>query len=151
MIAMETIIGDFYVLISNGGVIMDSENNEQQCRIISMKSQEYKDRYISVKPSRVIRVGNREFHLFKYYDESIGQEVLDLPRFVEDPHFTDEGRPFASIGQEPCPHGKSGDPDAPELDECCDCILFCSEKPADYIGICMCEERKQKSKEENTK
>jgi len=151
MIVTETIIGDFYVLIPDGGVIMASENNEQQYRVIVMKSQEYKNRYISAKPSRVIHVGNCEFHLFKYYDESIGQEVLDLPRFVEDPHFTDEGRPFASIGQEPCPHGKSGYPDDPELNECCDCILFCSKKPADYIGVCMCEERKQKPKEENRK
>ena len=71
MIVTETIIGDFYVLISDGGVIMDSENNEQQYRVISMKSQEYKDRFISTKPSRVIRVGNCEFHLFKYYKDLI--------------------------------------------------------------------------------
>ena len=63
-------------------------------RVILVKSKEYQDQYISNKPGRIIRAGGCEFHLFKYIDEYDGQEIIDLPRFYENPEYTDEGRPF---------------------------------------------------------
>ena len=130
---------------------MVSEKNDKPDRIIYVISNEYRNRYISKNPGRIIRAGGCEFHLFKYIDEYGGQEVIDLPRFDENPEYTGEGRPFILTLDDQCPFGKKDDPDNPGPSGCNDCVWCRIENPADPIGVCMCDERKQKSKEEQPK
>jgi hypothetical protein len=125
--------------------------SEQQYRIIRVRSDEYKDRYISNKPGCVVRLGGCEFHLFKYLDDDPKQEFTDLPRFDGTPEYTDEGRPFVLPVGEACPLCKSNDPEDPDPGDCRSCVWCYTEKPADYIGVCMCDERKLKSQEEQPK
>ena len=118
-------------------------NRQKQAhRIIRVVSEEYKTRYISDKPGRVTYAGGCEFHLFNYIDDETKQKMIDLPRFDENPEYTDEGRPFAMPIRDICPNGKKSNPDDPYPAECGDCVFFQQEQnpPNDIIGICMCEE-----------
>ena len=114
----------------------------QPCKIIQAISNEYKDRYVSKKPGKIICAGGCEFHLYKYYDEISKKEILDLPRFDETPVYTGEGRPFVLTLNDSCPFGKSNDLNSSTPDECGDCAWCCMEHPEAVIGVCMCDERK---------
>ena len=96
------------------------------------------------EPDEVIRVCGREFRLFKYYDESSGEELLNLPNFAENPEYTDEGRPFVLAVQESCEYGRDdSDPDDPDPGDCAGCTYFYrNNAPYDPIGVCMCDSRK---------
>ena len=130
---------------------MDSEKSGKPYRIVRVRSNEFKDRYISNKPGSIVRVSGCEFHLFRYIDEYTEQECADLPCFDENPEYTDEGKPFITTLDNACPHGKSDAPDASDVNECADCVWCYTENPTAAIGVCMCEERKLKSQEEQTK
>ena len=119
----------------------------QTYRVVCVKSDEYADRYTSGKPGSIVRAGDCEFHLFKYYDEYSGTEILDLPRFEENPEYTREGRPFVTAVQEWCPYGESDDPDYPAPGICGDCCWCYLEQPTGAIGVCMCEKLKINSEE----
>jgi hypothetical protein len=103
------------------------------------------------KPDRIVRVGNREFKLYKYFDESDGQYILDYPDFDENPEYTGEGRPYKQQVYESCPHAEDGEGQDPG--DCGGCKYFHRDEPYAPIGICMCEElrlaeNKNKSEEE---
>ena len=115
---------------------------EKPYRVIRITSDEYKSRYVSGKPGRIVRVFGCEFHLFNYLEDGDPQKYLDLPQFYEYPEYTDDGRPFASMGQEPCACSQPRDPDDDRFFECCECKYFMQDDPPDIIGVCMCDERK---------
>ena len=96
------------------------------------------------EPDKVIRVCSREFRLYKYYDESSVEELLNLPNFAENPEYTDGGRPFVLAVQESCEHGRdNNDPDDPDPGDCAKCTYFYrNNTPYDPIGVCMCESNK---------
>jgi len=92
------------------------------------------------KPDEIIKVGGRIFNLFKYYDESLGEELLNFPDFNEGPEYTDEGRPFKLAVQESCQYGRDDDdPEDPDPGDCGGCKYFRKEQPYDPIGVCMCD------------
>jgi len=43
------------------------------------------------EPKRIIHTGGREFRFYTYFDESAGEEMLDLPNFQENPEYTPIG------------------------------------------------------------
>ena len=116
---------------------------EKQYRVIRVTSDEYRFRYVGGKPGRIIRVCGCEFHLFNYLEDGDPQEYLDLPQFYEYPEYTADGRPFASMGQEPCSFSKPRDPEDLNIFECCECKYFIQDDPPDIIGVCMCDERRR--------
>ena len=91
------------------------------------------------EPDRIVRTGGCEFHLYKYYDDSLGEELINYPDFQENPEYTSDGRPFVLTIQECCPMGKSNDPKNPNPGDCSGCVWLCLEAPADAIGVCMCD------------
>lgn len=111
-------------------------------RVVRVENDEWRDKYISSLPNRIVRVGGCEFHLFAYLDEYTKQKTTDLPEFYDHPEYTGEGRPFASIGQEPCSYAQPRDTSEPTLYECYECKFFRQGSPPDIIGICMCEKRR---------
>ena len=117
----------------------------QPYRVVNVKNDEYTDRYTSGKPGSIIRAGDCEFHLFKYYDEYCGTEILDLPRFEENPEYTREGRPFVTAVQEWCCYGESDDPTYPTPGICGDCCWCYIEQPTGAIGVCMYDKLKLNS------
>ena len=100
------------------------------------------------EPDRIVRMGGREFRLYKYYDDSLGEELINYPNFQENPEYTDDGRPFVMAIQECCPSGKSDDPENPDPGDCSGCVWLCLEASADAIGVCMCDARRLEQKEE---
>ena len=97
------------------------------------------------KPDYIINVGGREFQLYWYTDESSGELLLDLPNFLEDPIYTNEGRPFTLAVQESCNYGKDDDdPNDSDPGDCGGCGWFHREVPLAPIGICMCDAMKNK-------
>lgn len=95
------------------------------------------------KPDKIIRVGNREFRLYKYYDDMLGEELIDYPNFQEKPEYTDEGRPFVMAIQESCQYWKPYSSESSYPGDCSGCGWFYLEKDADAIGICMYEALKR--------
>jgi len=93
----------------------------------------------SKKPVKIIRTGGREFRLYRYFDETIGEELINYPDFQKNPEHTVEGRPFVMAIQECCPMGKSNDPEDPNPGDCSGCVWLYLEAPADAIGVCMCD------------
>ena len=91
------------------------------------------------EPDKVIRAGGREFRLYRYFDESLGEELINYPDFLKAPEFTDVGRPFVLAIQECCPAGESDDPENPDPGDCSGCVWLHLEEQADVIGVCMCE------------
>lgn len=99
-------------------------------------------------PDGVIQAGGREFRLYKYFDKSLGEELLNLPNFQENPEYTAEGRPFALAVQESCEHGRDDNgPNNPDPGDCGGCVWFHREQPA-AIGVCMCDALRREQKEE---
>lgn len=98
------------------------------------------------EPDKVVCVGGCEFRLYKYYDESLGEELINYPNFQEDPVYNDAGRPFVLTIQECCAEGKSGDPKNPTPGDCSGCVWLYLEAPADAIGMCMCEALRREEK-----
>ncbi len=95
------------------------------------------------EPSQIIRVGGREFRLYKYYEELCEDYIIDYPDLKRNPEYTDEGRPFNLAVEESCGYGESGDPEDPDPGFCSGCIYFYQEAPPnDAIGVCMCDARK---------
>ena len=95
------------------------------------------------KPDKIIHTNGRTFHLFKYYDESLGEELIKYPDFRKTPEYTGEGRPFVMAAQECCPAGKSGDLENPNPGDCSGCVWLSLDMPADAIGVCMCDRMKR--------
>lgn len=91
------------------------------------------------QPERICRVGGREFHICRQYDEQLQTEYLNCPDFRESPEYTDQGRPFSTAVDEGCQHYKPPDPGAPDSNDCGGCGWFHREAPHDLIGICMCD------------
>ena len=86
-------------------------------------------------------VRGREFRLYKYYDESLGEELIRYPDFQEEPEYDDDGRPFVLAVQESCEYGMDDDdPDDDDPGDCNGCAWFFSEEPHAPIGVCMCGE-----------
>ena len=96
------------------------------------------------EPDRIIRTGGREFRLYKYYDDALGEELINYPNFQENPEYTDDGRPFVLAIQERCSAGRSNDPKNPDPGDCSGCIWLYLEAPTDTIGVCMCDAMQQK-------
>ncbi|MCL1855133.1 MAG: hypothetical protein FWF86_05310 [Clostridia bacterium] len=94
-------------------------------------------------PEKIIRIGGREFRLYRYLDESLGEELINYPDFQKSPAYTDDGRPFVLAVQECCPDRKSDDPENSDPGDCSGCAWFYLEKPADAIGLCMCDKRRR--------
>ena len=95
---------------------------------------------------KVLHIGGREFRLYRYFDESLGEELINYPDFQKTPEFTNNGRPFVMAIQECCPMAKSDDPEHPDPGDCSGCAWLYLELPADAIGICMCDERRREPK-----
>jgi len=88
-------------------------------------------------PHEVFRVGGREFSTYQEYDETLDQYHIVYPDFEENPEYTDEGRPFATAGQESCAQGKPRVPGDAAPEDCGGCGWFYREvSPFDIIGIC---------------
>lgn len=100
------------------------------------------------EPDKVIWAGGREFRLYRYYDASLGEELINYPDFQKNPEYTAEGRPFTLAVQEGCPHGDSGDQTDPDPGDCSGCMWFAQASPGDAIGVCMCEARGRAKEEE---
>ena len=92
------------------------------------------------RPWRIIRAGGRDFEVYEEYDESQRQMYPMYPDFMENPEYTDEGRPFKTAGQENCSHSKPGD-----CGDCGGCDWFLREAPFAIIGVCMCNALKRAS------
>ena len=58
------------------------------------------------RPYKTYRVGGRSFPVYLEYDEQMEESYPAYPDFEQRPEYTDEGRPFATAGQESCPHCK---------------------------------------------
>ena len=103
-------------------------------------------------PDRVIVVGGKEFRIYKYFDESLGEELLNFPDFDENPEYTDDGRPFKMAIQECCPSAKPLNVEYTDPGDCSGCVWFQLDNIVDAIGICMCEElRRTQNPKEKTK
>jgi len=101
------------------------------------------------KPDKIVRAGGKEFWLYRYYEESDGSYILDLPDFDESPEYTGDGRPFVLAVQESCGYGKDdNDPDNPDPGDCGCCGWFHRDEPHAPIGVCMCNAMKRENKEE---
>ena len=100
-------------------------------------------------PVTVCHVAGREFLIYREYDEQMQTHYLTYPDFFEAPVYAGDGRPFARSDYEDCAFYKAKAPDTP-LGECGDCLFFHREEtPADVIGICMCDARRNENEEEN--
>lgn len=96
-------------------------------------------------PYKTCRVGGRVFSIYLEYDEQLEESYPVYPDFEKHPEYTEEGRPFATAEQEPCPCCKPQKPKAPIPADCGGCSWFFREKtPYDLIGICMCDARRRK-------
>ena len=96
------------------------------------------------QPDKIVRVGGREFRIFREYDDLVEHDVLVYPDFEESPEYTGEGRPFCLAVQESCEYGRySGDPDDPDPGDCGCCVWFHREEPFAAIGVCMCDSLKR--------
>jgi len=96
-------------------------------------------------PYKVYRAGGREFPVYLEYDEQLDESYPAYPDFEECPEYTGEGRPFATAGQESCPHCKPDGPGKPLPSDCGGCGWFYREEtPYDPIGVCMCDARRRK-------
>ena len=95
------------------------------------------------RPEKISRVGGREFHVYRQYDEQLQAEYLTYPDFKEYPEYTDEGRPFSTAVDEGCPYYKPPVLGEPGSDDCGGCGWFHREAPYDIIGICMCDANRQ--------
>ena len=94
---------------------------------------------------KVFRVGRRIFTVYLEYDEQLGESHPAYPDFEEHPEYTDEGRPFATAGQESCSYGKATAPGLPKPGDCGGCGWFYREgTPYAPIGVCMCDVRRRK-------
>ena len=76
------------------------------------------------QPHKIFRVGGKEFHLYKKYDDCLKETILDYPDFEETPEYTNEGRPFSTSAQESCPNANSRDPDSHDPSDCGGCMFF---------------------------
>jgi len=99
-------------------------------------------------PDVICRAGDREFRLYRYYDQSLGLELVNYPNFQEHPLYTAEGRPFALAVQESCVYGRD-DRDAQDRDpgDCGGCTWFYRQETYSPIGVCMCEAHKRQPDE----
>ena len=93
---------------------------------------------------KVISVGGATFEIYYgYYDEAdrINPKVEPMemyPNFIEDPVYTEEGIPFVTAIQSPCPHFKGeNDPD----NTCYQCAHY--KKCEELIGLCLCGIRRK--------
>ncbi len=98
------------------------------------------------RPYKTYRVGGRSFPVYLEYDEQMEESYPAYPDFEQRPEYTDEGRPFATAGQESCPHCRPNAPGKPLPGDCGGCGWFLREQtPYDPIGICMSDARQRKS------
>jgi len=96
---------------------------------------------------KVYRVGGRGFSVYLEEDKKTGESCPAYPDFEAQPEYTAEGRPFATSAQESCPFGKSKTSREPPPGDCGGCGWFYREStPWDPIGVCMCENRRKKTK-----
>ena len=97
------------------------------------------------RPYRTYRAGDRSFPVYLEYDDQLDESYPAYPDFEERPEYTDEGRPFATAGQESCSHAKPSAPDKDPPGDCGGCGWFCREQtPYAPIGICMSDARRRK-------
>jgi len=97
------------------------------------------------RPYKICRVGGRSFPIYLEYDERLQESYPVYPDFEECAEYTSEGRPFATAGQESCPHRKPSSPGKPLPSDCGGCGWFYREQtPYDPIGVCMCDTRQRK-------
>ena len=88
---------------------------------------------------KVIRIHGRTFEIrYGFYEErdrhSRYAEPMEIyPDFLKDPQYTDEGTPFATAVQRPCPYftGK-----ADENSVCEECSYY--QHGEELLGLCIC-------------
>jgi hypothetical protein len=90
-------------------------------------------------PDKTILIKGHRFDLYKYYDNSLGEELINYPNFKENPEYTNDDRPFVMAIQECCPLGEPIDLNNSDLYDCSGCKWFFLESPTDAIGVCMCD------------
>jgi len=89
---------------------------------------------------KIYRAGGKLFPVCLEFDEQLGESYPVYPDFEMHPEFTDNGRPFATAGQESCPHCKPKSTENPSPSDCGCCGWFHREEtPYDPIGVCMCD------------
>lgn len=89
---------------------------------------------------KTYRAGGKRFCVYWEYDEQLGESHPIYPDFETHPEYTDSGRPFATAGQESCPHCKPKAKGEPPPYDCGGCGWFHREStPYDPIGVCMCD------------
>ena len=102
------------------------------------------------RPVKVCRVADREFRIYREFDEQIQAYYLTYPDLKETPLYTNEGRPITRSDYEGCLFYKAISPDD-SFNECGDCTFFYREEtPADILGICMDDVLRRKKNEKNT-
>ncbi|MBE6629774.1 MAG: hypothetical protein E7624_02870 [Ruminococcaceae bacterium] len=78
---------------------------------------------------------------YGYYEEferASGEPIPIYPDFEKEPRYTAEGHPFVTAMQNACPHHHGADPEY----GCHGCLYY--KEGEELIGICTCEQRKQK-------
>lgn len=94
---------------------------------------------------KVFRVGGRCFPVYLEYDEQFRESYPVYPNFEERPEYTNEGRTFATAGQESCAHCKPSAPGKPPPGDCGGCGWFYREQAHyDPIGVCMSDAQRRK-------
>ncbi len=92
---------------------------------------------------KTITVENKVFNvIYGYSDEAerINNEPQPIfPDFLENPEYTDDGKPFVMAYQDVCEYYEPK-PEISGENWCNDCIWFKSQKEG--IGICHCNERR---------
>ena len=88
---------------------------------------------------KIFNVGGREFRIDREYDQEVDESYPVYPDFMENPEYTDDGRPFTTAEHEGCHHYRPAVSEDPETDDCGGCFWFRrDETPYDIIGVCMC-------------
>lgn len=101
------------------------------------------------QPYKVLRLGGRTFSIYLEFDEEHQESYPAYPDFEEHPEYTDDGRPFATAGQESCSYSKPAVLGNPPPSDCGGCGWFYREHtPYDPIGICVCDKRRREVKSE---
>lgn len=88
-----------------------------------------------------VSVFGRTFELkYGYYSDSDRKYEPDIiyPNFIENPEYTDDGRPFVTAMQEPC---KEFSDKRGEDSTCGDCSYY--NKGTELIGICVCSKNEK--------
>ena len=93
---------------------------------------------------KIIRLYGKTFEIrYGFYEErdrhsKYAEPIEIYPNFIKEPQYTDEGHPFATAIQSPCPYfsGKTDE------NSCCgDCLHY--KQCEELMGICLFEKNKQ--------